>query len=182
LRVFAKNHHVSMTTSKSCYELLESRGLIFSKPKSGYFVKNINKFIDLQTYPEFNSYPRSITNLELQSEIQQASISHSRVHLGAIQLSPKIIPIEMLRRSIQRALKHSAPEDFLYNDLQGHLKLRQALSNHWAEDGVYIPEDSIFITHGCMSAISTVIQLLTQAGDSIIIPTPNYNGQQLLLA
>ncbi|MBQ0141144.1 MAG: PLP-dependent aminotransferase family protein [Kurthia sp.] len=182
LRVFAKNHHVSMTTAKSCYELLESRGLIFSKPKSGYFVKNINKFIDLQTYPEFNSYPRSITNLELQSEIQQASISHSRVHLGAIQLSPKIIPIEMLRRSIQRALKHSAPEDFLYNDLQGHLKLRQALSNHWAEDGVYIPEDSIFITHGCMSAISTVIQLLTQAGDSIIIPTPNYNGQQLLLA
>lgn len=182
LRAFAQHHHVSMTTAKSCYELLESRGLIFSKPKRGYFVKDIRKSINLPTYPKFSSYTRSITNVELQNEIDQASINHSRVHLGAIQLSPKIIPIDILRRSIQRALKHSSPEDFLYSDIQGHLKLRQALSNHWTEDGIYIPEDSIFITHGCIPAISIVIQLLTQVGDSIIIPTPNYNGQQLLLA
>ncbi|WP_180015819.1 aminotransferase class I/II-fold pyridoxal phosphate-dependent enzyme, partial [Acinetobacter sp. YH16031] len=182
LRSFAQHHNVSITTAKSCYELLESRGFIFSKPKSGYFVKNLPKLIDLPTYPEFSSHPRSITNLELQNEIQEASINQSRIHLGAIQLSPKLIPTETLRRSVQRALKHSAPEDFLYSDKQGHLKLRQALSNHWAEDGIYIQEDSIFITHGCMPAISIVIQLLTKVGDSIIVPTPNYNGQQLLLA
>lgn len=182
LRAFAQHHDVSMTTAKSCYELLESRGLIFSKPKSGYFVKNPQQAISLPTYPEFGSYPCRITNLELQNEIQKASINQSRIHLGAIQLSPQLIPMQMLRRSIQRALKHSAPQDFLYSDTQGHIKLRQALSSHWAEDGMYISEESIFITHGCMPAISILIQLLTKVGESIIVPTPNYNGQQLLLA
>lgn len=182
LRCFTKNHNVSMTTAKSCYELLESQGLIFVKPKSGYFVRTTKEQINFPIHPEFGSHPRMITNLELQNEIQEASINQHRVHLGAIQLSPKLIPTQTLRRSLQRALKHSAPEDFLYSDKQGHIKLRQALSNHCAEDGIYIPEESIFITSGCMPALSTIIQMLTQVGDSVIVPMPNYNGQQLLLA
>lgn len=182
LRSFAQHHNVSITTAKSCYDLLESRGLILARPKSGYFVRSTQKQIDLPTHPEFRSHPRTVTNLELQNEIQEASINQYRVHLGAIQLSPKLIPTQTLRRSIQRALKHSAPEDFLYSDKQGHIKLRKALSNHWAEDGIYISEELIFITSGCMPAISTVIQMLTEVGDSIIVPMPNYNGQQLLLA
>ena len=182
LRSFAGHHAVSITTAKACYELLEARGLIIAKPKSGYFVKNIHSVLEPPTHPYFSSYAQAISNLELQNEIQEASIHPSRVHLGAIQISPKLIPTDTLRRSIQRALKHSAPQDFLYSDKQGHLKLRQALSSHCAEDGIYIHENSIFITHGCLSAISIVIQLLTQVGDNIIVPTPNYNGQQLLLA
>ncbi|ESK36267.1 hypothetical protein P256_02574 [Acinetobacter nectaris CIP 110549] len=120
--------------------------------------------------------------MELQNEILRASNKKNKIQLGAIQLAPQLIPTQTLRRSFQRALKHSSPEDFLYNDNQGHIKLRQTLSDHYAEDGIYIAKESIFITSGCMPALSTIIQVLTQVGDSIIVPMPNYNGQQLLLA
>lgn len=102
--------------------------------------------------------------------------------MGAIQLSPNLVPIESIRRSLQRALKHSKPEDFLYSDRQGHIELRKALSAHWAEDGFQISPQDTYITNGCMPALSVVIQSISRTGDSIIVPTPNFNGQLQLLA
>ena len=182
LRQFAQQQQVSLNTAQSCYELLEAQGLIYVKPKSGYFVKAQQGQARLPQYSDFASTPRDISNLELQIEIQEASIRHDLVRLGSIQLSPNLVPVDALRRSIQRALKHSKPEDFLYSDKQGHIRLREALSEHWAEDGFYIAKDDIYISNGCMPALSVIIQSLTEQGDSIIVPTPNFNGQLQLLA
>ncbi len=182
LRDFARQHEVSLSTAQSCYELLEAQGLIYVRPRSGYFVKGRSLQNPLPRHLDFQSRPRDVSNLELQIEIQQASIQNNLVHLGAIQLSPQLVPVEALRRSIQRALKHSQPEDFLYSDRQGHKKLRQALSEHWAEDGLYIQPEDILITSGCMPALSLIIQQLTEVGDSILVPTPSFNGQLQLLA
>lgn len=185
LRQFAEQQQISMNTAKSCYELLEAQGLIYAKHKAGYFVSPHAQAPQprlLPQHPDFKPQARNISNLDLLIEIQQAAIVPNRVHLGAIQLSPNLIPITDLRRSLQRALKHSRPEDFLYSDRQGHSVLREALSAHWAEDGIFIAKDDIYICNGCMPALSTVIQTLTQVGDSIIVPTPSFNGQLQLLA
>ena len=182
LRQFARQQQISLNTAQSCYELLEAQGLIYVKPKSGYFVKASSSQTPLPQYNDFASIPRDVSNLELQVEIQEASIRPDLVHLGSIQLSPQLVPVEALRRSIQRALKHSKPEDFLYSDKQGHVRLREALSEHWAEDGIYIAKEQIYISNGCMPALSVMIQSLTEQGDGIIVPTPNFNGQLQLLA
>lgn len=185
LRQFAAQQQVSLNTAKNCYELLESQGLIYAKDKAGYFVSTgeySHQQILLPEHPDFKPKTRKVTNLELQIEIQQASIDSQLIHLGSIQLSSNLVPVEALRRSMQRALKHSRPEDFLYSDRQGHVRLREALSSHWAEDGFFIHKDDIFISNGCMPALSVLIQCLTQPGESIIIPTPSFNGQLQLLA
>ncbi|WP_089604208.1 aminotransferase-like domain-containing protein [Acinetobacter piscicola] len=184
LRQFAEQQKISLNTAKSCYELLEAQGLIYVKDKSGYFVQSQQKIqqIAVPDHPDFKSRPREVSNLELQIQIHEAAINNRLIHLGSIQLSPNLVPVEALRRSIQRALKHCKPEDFLYSDRQGHPQLREALSAHWAEDGFYIAKEDIYISNGCMPALSVVIQSFTQVGDSIIIPTPNYNGQLQLLA
>ncbi len=184
LRQFATLQNISLNTAKSCYELLEAQGLIYVKEKSGYFVQTQQKTpnIALPDHPDFKSKSREVSNLELQIQIHEASANNRLIHLGSIQLSPNFIPIEALRRSIQRALKHCKPEDFLYNNRQGHPRLREALSAHWAEDGFYIDKDDIYISNGCMPALSVMIQSFSNEGDSIIVPTPNYNGQLQLLA
>ncbi|OTG95771.1 PLP-dependent aminotransferase family protein [Acinetobacter sp. ANC 3832] len=183
LRQFAEQQKVSLNTAKNCYELLEAQGLIYVKNKMGYYVKpQQDQQVQLPTHHDFKSKAREVSNLELQIEIQEASINNKLIHLGSIQLSPNLVPAEALRRSIQRALKHSKPEDFLYSDRQGHQHLREALSHHWAEDGFYIAKEDIYISNGCMPALSVMVQSLTQIGDSIIVPTPNFNGQLQLLA
>ena len=182
LRQFAQQHQISLNTAQSCYALLEAQGLIEDKPKSGYFIKAKPRQTQLPKHRDFASIARDVSNLDLQIEIQQASINNKLIHLGAIQISPDLVPVVALRRSIQRALKHSKPEDFLYSDKQGHIRLREALSEHWAEDGFYIAKEDIYISNGCMPALSVMIQSLTEIGDSIIVPTPNFNGQLQLLA
>lgn len=194
LRQFAAQHQVSLNTAKSCYELLEAQGWIYAKHKAGYFVKqhisttqdplsqNSHTQVPVPQHVDFASQARKVSNLDLQVEILQAAMAPHLIHLGSIQLSPDIIPVDMIRRSVQRALKHAKPEDFLYSDRQGHPQLREALSAHWAEDGFYISKDDIFICNGCMPALASVIQSLTQVGDSVILPMPSFNGQLLLLA
>lgn len=163
LRNFSKQHRVSLNTAKSCYDLLEAQGLIYVKPKAGYFVQAKQRInVDLPQHSDFYSHVREVSNLDLQIEIQDASIHQKLIHLGSIQLSPNLVPVDTLRRSIQRALKHSHPEDFLYSDRHGHTQLREALVQHWAEDGLFIQKDDIFISNGCMPALSVVIQVLTQ--------------------
>lgn len=184
LRQFSKQQNISLNTAKSCYELLEAQGLIYAKEKSGYFVKTQQKIqkVALPNHPDFQSQPRKVSNLELQMQIHEAAINNDLIHLGSVQLSPNLVPVEALRRSIQRALKHTKPEDFLYSDRQGNVQLREAFSAHWAEDGFYIAKDDIYISNGCMPALSVIIQNISQVGDSIILPTPNFNGQLQLLA
>lgn len=183
LRQFADLHAISLNTAKNCYELLESQGLIYVKDKSGYFVqgRHHQKQIAVPAHPDFKPMARDISNLELQIQIQEAAINSRLIHLGSIQLSPNLVPVEALKKSIQRALKNCKPEDFLYSDRQGHVQLREALSAHWAEDGFYIAKDDIYISNGCMPALSVMIQSLSHMGDSVIVPTPNYNGQLQLL-
>ena len=182
LREFARQQKISLSTAQQCYELLEAKGLIYVKPKSGYFVSSRQYQSPVPESPKFESMPRRVSNLELQNQIQTASIQSHLTSFGAIQLSPHLIPVDGLRRSLQRALKHCQPEDFLYCNKQGHLQLRQALSDHWREDGIYIAPDDIFISNGCMPALSLLIQQMSREGDSIIVPTPTFNGQLQLLA
>ena len=184
IRQFAVQHQVSLNTVKNCYALLEAQGWIEAKEKIGYFVKPRTRISQLPVpeHPTFYSSAREVSNLDLQIQIQNAAINNRLIQLGSIQLSPNLIPVHALRRSIQRALKHARPEDFLYSNRQGHIQLRQALSKHWAEDGFFIAATQIYITNGCMPGLSVMIQSLTEVGDTVIVPTPNYNGQLQLLA
>lgn len=179
LRAFAHQHHVSISTAQACYVWLESQGFIYAKAKSGYFTQ---EQLSPSHVLSFSSIPRQVSNLELFNQIQESANHTKMIHLGAIQLGAPLIPIEPLKKSIQRALKHSHSEDFLYCHRQGHLKLREALSQLWTKDNIHIAADHIFITNGCMSAISLAIQALTQENDAIIIPTPTFTGQLQLLA
>lgn len=184
LRQFSAQQRISLNTAKSCYELLEAQGLIYAVNKSGYFVAQFihTSSLGLPEHPDFQPDVQEVSHLALQIAIQEEAMNCQFIQLGAIQLSPKFLPLDALRRSMQRALKHSQPEDFLYSDKQGHQHLREALSIHWAEDGFYIDPKLIYISNGCMPALSLLIQHLTAEGDSIIVPTPNYNGQLQLLA
>ena len=179
LRQFAQQQNTSLNTAKSCYELLEAQGLIYVVDKSGYFVAQLasKPQLGLPEHPDFQPDVQEVSHLALQIAIQEEAMNCEFIQLGAIQLAPHFVPIDALRRSMQRALKHSRPEDFLYSDKQGHDQLRKALSAHWAEDGFYIDTASIYISNGCMPALSLLIQNLTDEGESNIYPTPNYKGK-----
>jgi DNA-binding transcriptional MocR family regulator len=182
IRGFARQQQISLNTAKACYQLLESQGLIFAKPQSGYVVQFRDDRKPNSPSHSFASYARKISNLDLMLEIQQASASPQAVQLGTIQLDRRLIPLASLKRSLNRVTKHATAEDFLLCHRQGHPQLIRALAEHWREDGIYIPEQQIVISSGCMPALATLVQTLSQDNDSIIVTSPNFNGQLQMLA
>ena len=91
LREFARQQEVSLSTAQQCYELLEAKGLIYVKAKSGYFVSPRQYQSAIPDSPQFESMPRQVSNLDLQNQIQTASIQSHLTPLGAIQLSHSIL-------------------------------------------------------------------------------------------
>ena len=83
-----------------------------SKKSLAILFNHSKKFpqIAVPDHPDFKSRAREVSNLDLQIQIHEAAINNKLIHLGSIQLSPNLVPVEALRRSIQRALKHSKPE------------------------------------------------------------------------
>ncbi len=98
LRQFSKQHRVSISTAKSCYDLLEAKGFIYVVNKSGYFVQNINglKTLSNLTLPHHSDFVpgiHEVSHLDLQIQIQEAATKKKLAQLGSIQLSPDLIPV-----------------------------------------------------------------------------------------
>ena len=47
---------------------------------------------------------------------------------------------------------------------------------------LYFGQDDIYISNGCMPALSVMIPTPSKEGDSVIVPTQNFNGQLQMLA
>lgn len=58
----------------------------------------------------------------------------------------------------------------------------QALASHFTHNGFPLNSDELVITHGCMDAVKTALQVCTQAGDTVAVSSPCYNGLLDLLS
>jgi aspartate aminotransferase len=72
-----------------------------------------------------------------------------------------------------------------YTDNRGIPSLREALARYHARHyGRHFDAENFFVTGGGMQAIQTIIQMIADAGDEIVLPTPawpNYAGPMRLL-
>lgn len=178
LRELKNQYGVSLNTAKKCYEILESKGYLYAREKSGYFVAHLPEL----DYPTLSTQPQAISKLDLLNEIQDAATQRGNAPLGAVHLSPSLFPIEAIRRSLQRSAKLLRQDDFLPAPKAGDTRLQQALSTHFAEDHIFVLPQDIVITNGCTAALNTALSALSSMDDSIAIPTPTFNGQLQMLA
>jgi DNA-binding transcriptional MocR family regulator len=178
LRELKTQYAVSLNTAKKCYEVLEARGYLYAREKSGYFVAPLPTL----DYPALSTIPQAISKLDLLNEIQDAATQRGHVPLGAVHLSPSLFPIDAIRRSLQRSAKLLRQDDFLPAPKAGDPRLQQALSAHFAEDHIFVLPQDIVITNGCTAALNAALSALSSMDDSIAIPTPTFNGQLQMLA
>jgi len=75
--------------------------------------------------------------------------------------------------SLRAAL--SAPQSLRYEPHpQGLLSAREAVARYYAEAGVSVDPDSLFLTTGTSEAYTLLFKLLADPGDDVLVPTPGY--------
>lgn len=173
LRNFKQLHSVSMTTALNCYQYLESLGWLLVKPQSGYFVAQKSLISEPLETPTFISFQSTTTEPKLPALVNPFI---SPCPLGVARYDPELIPADKLQLSFRRAMKRQGNSLSHYPDPQGELILRNSLSEHFKSIDFHFSPKELVITHGCLDAIRTAIEITTEVGDAVAISSPCFSG------
>lgn len=170
------SRHVSAATVFQAYYLLESRGLIVARERSGYFVNAGATTIPSLPEPTNPSTvsPSEVDVSDLVFEVLAAIRSKTVVPLGSAFPSPLLFPLANLGRMLRAAIQHADPWVSLDNISAGDLALRRQIALRYMIDGLQVTPDDIVITNGALEALNLCLMAVTRPGDTVLIESPTF--------
>lgn len=175
VREASASHRVSKGTIVQAYGVLEMRGLIEARPRSGYIVQGR----DLASRGIARGRAKRPRLIEIGSSERIQSILSGLIKAPAISLgssfpSQSLYPLPALNRALAASVRRGSSVDSI-EDLQlGLPELRRDIAQRYMKLGYSVPLDEIVITCGGMEAISLSLQTVTKPGDVIIIDSPMF--------
>jgi DNA-binding transcriptional MocR family regulator len=177
VRLLSEEYGISMGTAFQAYYHLEGKGLIESRPKSGYYVRfNHRRFPELPKMVQPDPLSHEVSVKEMISSIY-GDITASNVTNFAIAVpDPSILPIAKLNKSMVHALRNTKDSGVYYEHTQGSIELRKQVARLSFNWGGKVKPDEVLITTGCLEAVTMCLKAVTQYGDTVAIESPNYFG------
>jgi len=177
VRTLCREQGVSINTAKRVYLELEKQALIEARPQSGYYVSNSRR--RMLPVPD-TSRPLPIRSSEAPNNI----ISNVYGNMGKKGLTlfsigapaEALLPVLRLNREMARALQQLQGSGTAYEELQGNLKLRQAVARRSLFWGGNLTSDDIITTAGGMNALSFCIMAVSKPGQTLAVESPVYPG------
>ncbi len=108
--------------------------------------------------------------------------SADAVHLNRMQPMNDLLPHELLRRCIDRALHDHGPNALGYAPTAGLPQLRELVAKDLERQGVPATADDILITSGSQQALDLLARALISRGDTFLVDEATYHGALRLLA
>lgn len=173
-RKLAEREHVSLPTALEALRCLEAEGLIVARPRSGYFVSQVNA----------SSHPLPSPVPVTMSAVARSLFSSTEtrlVPLGAALPDPTWLPGDILQRALHAASRRLVAHGQSYSLPPGRADLRNKIAAHAAQWGAHFGADDIVITTGATQALRLALRAVCQPGDVVAIEQPAYFGTLLLL-
>lgn len=179
VRLLSDEYGISMGTAFQAYYHLEGKGLIESRPKSGYYVRfNFRKFPDLPDLVQTQPLSHDVSVKEMIASIYSdiASPNDKVINFALAVPDPSLLPIAKINKSVMHVLRKNKDACIGYEHTQGNLELRKQVSRLAFNWGGKIKIDEIVITSGCLEAMTVCLRAVTRPGDTVAVESPNYFG------
>lgn len=177
VRVLSEENGISMGTAFQAYYYLEGKGLVESRPKSGYYVRFNNKrFPGVPACPSPRQAVSEISTADMISNVFHDLSADHLIHLSRAAPGIDLLPAARLNKSVVHALRSSKTHCLDYEDIQGNKELRKQVARlafNW--NGKFTADD-VLITAGCMEALAMCLKAVTKTGDTVAIESPTYFG------
>jgi len=178
VRHTSHHHKLSITTVIRAYVLLESQGVIESRPQSGYFVR-----------------PRSVQAITKELEISVQIAATSALDVGQLVLStlrtiktkdamplgspypdPSLFPEHRINQYISASARarRQADGDPADDLPPGNKELIRQIARRYLGNGLPVDANDIIITIGATEAINLCLQAIAKPGDLIAVETPTF--------
>lgn len=174
---------VSPATVFKAYYLLESRGLIQARAKSGYYVLPQSKATVLTSNTVTTPSEKSAVAVNTPTIVQVSDLVFSLlesvrdrriVPLGSAFPDPALFPVQRLAKSAAHVLRFVQPETLVTDMPLGVLELRRQIAQRYALADVLLSPDEVMITTGAMEALNLCLQAVTRPGDYVAIESPAF--------
>lgn len=175
IRQASRAHAVSPGTVQMAYQLLEDRGAIRTRPRSGYYV-------NARTHrsapePDTSAPPDCCTEVnvsDLVFEILDTARNDTIVQLGSAFIDFAAFPLAKLARAHAGAARRLEPRRMVEDLPPGNQDLRRAIARRYNACGVELDIDDIVITSGGLDALNLCLQTVTRPGDTVAIESPAF--------
>ncbi|QTN46355.1 GntR family transcriptional regulator MpaR [Ectopseudomonas mendocina] len=175
VRHASRTYGVSPSTVFQAYYLLEDRGLIQARARSGYFVREHAKRPLHE--PELTAHTAQTTEVDVSELVFSVLASLKDPHtvpFGSAFPSPDLFPLPRLAKSMAHALRMLSPHEIIADMTAGNADLRRQIALRYMVSGVMLPMEELVISNGAMEALNLCLQCVTQPGDLVAIESPTF--------
>jgi DNA-binding transcriptional MocR family regulator len=181
VRTYARERSVSVATVLSAYLDLENRGLVEVRPKSGHYVRRRALEARPPRPPRLALVPQRINVSDGVAGLVASMRDPAVVPLGSAQVSPELLPIRALNRTLASIAREASTAGAAYDAPQGLHTLRRQLARRSLTWGTSIDESEFVTTVGAMEALHVALRATTRPGDAVAVESPAYFGVLQLL-
>ncbi|MDD6400049.1 MAG: PLP-dependent aminotransferase family protein [Lachnospiraceae bacterium] len=161
-RTFANNNGISTITIQNAYDQLISEGYVYTIPKKGYYVANIE------------GMTRSIPNADINYDIRIPIRESFEYDLSSNGVNPDNFPFSVWTKLSREVMSNKKKELMEISPTSGIRLLREAIANHLKSfRGMLVDPNQIIIGAGTEYLYGYIVQLL--GNDKIYaIENPGY--------
>ena len=177
VRALCAARGISQGTVMQAYYLLEDRGLISTRPRSGYYVNaTARPPMPKPTMPTLEPEPVHIVPSNLLYSVLNGIKQRENVPLGSAFASPLLFPLPKLAQLLGSAARRLDPWRIVDDLPPGNADLRRHIARRYLEMGADVDVADIVITNGASEALLTCLIATTRPGDIVAIESPaHYN-------
>ena len=177
VRVLSEEYGISMGTAFQAYYHLEGKGLIESRPKSGYYVRfNHKRFPALPKMMQADSESHTVSVKEMISNIYSDITADHKMNFALAVPDASLLPAAKLNKSVVHALRNSKDHCIQYEHTQGNIDLRKQIAKLAFNWGGKIKPEEVIVTNGCLEAMTMCLRAVTNYGDTVAVECPSYFG------
>ena len=186
VRQASQQHGVSIKTVLHAYALLESRGIVESRPQSGYFVRDAaaralapatsppgrpaTRDGMPETAPE--AAPVDVSRLVLST--LRSIRARDAVPFGSPYPDPSLFPWRRINQYANAIARRHASWNLIDDLPPGNPELIRQIARRYAENGAPVDPGEIIITLGATEAINLSLQAVAKPGDTVAVESPTY--------
>lgn len=167
---------VSVTTVLEAYRVLEDRGRVEARPRSGYYVRP-NPWIRVEE-PGVTNPPRRPQRVrtDLVMRLHAEMNAPGVVRLGAAVPDLELLPCGVLARKVTEVMRRYPQACHAYMTGPGYEPLRREIARRMVDAGCTVSPSEVVITAGAEEALFLALRAMTEPGDTVAVESPCYFG------
>lgn len=177
IRQLCQERAASPATVVRAFELLEARGLVESRARSGFFVAATKVATKSAAAPvPVRRRPERLDVSDRVFQILESTRARETLPLGSAFPSPDLFPLRQLGQHLAHVGRRSNPWTSVEDLPPGNQTLRRQIAQRYRLAGAAVDPEEIVITAGALEALNLALQVVTAPNEVVAIEAPCFYG------